>query len=74
MHQNTLAGKQSLLVVDTNEQAANLSSSLRAELVRLGLVTEEGVRLGLQETFAGVGDIVQARYNGWALAGIEGWE
>jgi conjugative relaxase-like TrwC/TraI family protein len=69
---DTLAGKHSLLVVDTNEQADRISAQLRAELVRLGRVEEHGVPLGLQDTYAGVGDIVQARRNGWHLAGVEG--
>ncbi|MHA6795918.1 MobF family relaxase [Pseudonocardia bannensis] len=69
---DTLAGQRSLLLVDTNEQAARLSSELRAELVRLGRVQETGVRLGLDGTTAGVGDVVQARRNGWHLAGVEG--
>ena len=69
---DTLAGRRSLLLVDTNEQAARLSAQLRAELVRLGRVSEDGVPLGLQGTVAGVGDLVQARCNGWDLAGLEG--
>jgi conjugative relaxase-like TrwC/TraI family protein len=69
---DTLAGRHSLLLVDTNEQAARLSAQLRAELVRLGRVEENGVPLGLQGTYAGVGDLVQARLNGWHLAGYEG--
>ena len=69
---DTLSGKDALLVVDTNEQAARLSASLRAELVRLGRVAEDGVPLDLQGTYAGVGDIVQARLNGWNLAGFDG--
>ena len=69
---DTLAGRRSMLLVDTNEQAARLSAQLRAELVRLGRVDEGGVRLGLQGTYAGVGDLVQARRNGWELAGHEG--
>lgn len=69
---DTLAGKRSLLVVDTNEQAATLSAALRAELVRLGRVQEHGVPLGRQGTYAGVGDLVEARANGWNLAGVEG--
>lgn len=69
---DTLGGRSTLLIVDTNEQAARLSSHLRAELVRLGRVSEEGVPLDLQGTFAGVGDVVQARLNGWDLAGFEG--
>jgi AAA domain len=69
---DTLAGRRSLLLVDTNEQAARLSAQLRAELVRLGRVQETGVPLGLQGTIAGVGDLVQARRNAWNLAGHEG--
>ncbi|GAY10918.1 MobF family relaxase [Pseudonocardia sp. N23] len=69
---DTLAGKRSLLLVDTNDQAARLSAALRAELVRLGRVAEDGVSLGSHGTYAGVGDLVQARANGWNLAGVEG--
>jgi conjugative relaxase-like TrwC/TraI family protein len=69
---DTLAGRRSLLLVDTNEQAARLSAQLRAELVRLGRVRESGVLLGLQGTYAGVGDLVQARRNGWDLIGHAG--
>lgn len=69
---DTLARRHSLLLVDTNEQAARLSAQLRAELVRLGKVSEHGVPLGLQGTYAGVGDLVQARLNGWSLADYAG--
>jgi conjugative relaxase-like TrwC/TraI family protein len=69
---DTLDGKRSQLVVDSNEQAARISAQLRAELVRLGRVAEQGVPLRLQGTYAGVGDLVQARRNGWELAGVEG--
>ena len=68
---DTLAGRHALLNVDTNEQVARISAQLRADLVRLGRVDEQGVRLGLQGTWAGVGDIVQARRNGWHLAGYQ---
>ncbi|GAA3537314.1 hypothetical protein GCM10022222_21250 [Amycolatopsis ultiminotia] len=69
---DTLAGKRSLLIVDTNEQAAHLCAELRRDLVRLGQVAEDGVPLGMQGTYAGIGDLVQARRNGWDLAGVEG--
>jgi conjugative relaxase-like TrwC/TraI family protein len=69
---DSLAGRRSLLLVDTNEQAALISAQLRAELVRLGRVEEQGVPLGSQDTMAGVGDLVQARRNGWQLAGVHG--
>src|SRR5207248_661586 len=67
-----LRGHQSLLTVDTNEQAARLSAQIRTELVALGRVSEHGVPLGLQATMAGVGDIVQARRLAWDLAGYDG--
>jgi ribosomal protein S18 acetylase RimI-like enzyme len=69
---DTLTGRHALLVVDTNEQAARISAALRGELVRLGKVAEHGVPLGLQGTYAGVGDLVQARRNAWHLAGLDG--
>jgi len=69
---DTLAGKRSLLIVDTNEQAAKLSAQIRADLIRLGKVAEDGVPLGLQHTTAGAGDVVQARKNQWDLAGVLG--
>ncbi|MFF4598126.1 MobF family relaxase [Amycolatopsis sp. NPDC001319] len=69
---DTLAGKHSILIVDSNEQAAHLCAELRRELVRLGKVAETGVPLDKQGTYAGVGDLVQARCNGWNLAGVEG--
>jgi len=69
---DTLAGRNTLLITDTNEQAARLSAKVRADLVRLGRVEEAGVPLGLQGTVAGVGDVVQARRNGWELAGYDG--
>jgi hypothetical protein len=69
---DTLAGRRSLLLVDSNEQAARLSAQLHSELVRLGRVAEHGVPLSAQGTVAGVGDLVQARRNGWELAGYQG--
>lgn len=69
---DTIDGKESLLVVSSNEAAARVSAQLRAELVELGRVSADGVRLGLQGTTAGVGDLVQARRNAWPLANWEG--
>ncbi len=68
---DTIAGRHSVLLVDDNDDAARLCGQLRAELVRLGKVDEHGVPLA-QGTVAGVGDLVQARWNGWDLAGVEG--
>ncbi|MQA15590.1 MAG: relaxase domain-containing protein [Pseudonocardiaceae bacterium] len=69
---DTLAGRESLLLVGSNEAAARTSAALRAELVALGRVAETGVDLGRQGTVAGVGDLVQARRNGWELIGVDG--
>ncbi|HCT80690.1 MAG TPA: TrwC relaxase [Micromonosporaceae bacterium] len=67
---DTVAGRHSLLVVGTGEEAADLSARLRARLVELGRVAAEGVPLGhesAQGTLAGAGDIVQTRRNDWRL-------
>jgi conjugative relaxase-like TrwC/TraI family protein len=64
---DTLVGKKSLLLVRSNDQAARVNAQLRAELVRLGKVAEQGVALGKENTVAGVGDLVQARHNHWNL-------
>lgn len=66
-----LAGRDALLLVGSNEQAARVSAAVRAELVALGMVAETGVRLGRDGTVAGVGDLVQARRNGWELVSPE---
>ena len=66
-------------MVGTNEAAARISNQLRAELIRLGRVQEDGVPLGEGEalaawrgTVAGVGDLIQARALAWHLRGFEG--
>ncbi|TCC35094.1 MobF family relaxase [Kribbella sindirgiensis] len=65
-----LNGRHSLLLVDTNDQAARVAAQLRARLVGLGRVDDTStVKLGLQGTRAGAGDIIQARRNDWAIAG-----
>ncbi|WP_246633220.1 MobF family relaxase [Pseudonocardia nigra] len=72
---DTIDGRDALLVVGSNEAAARVSAGLRAELVRLGKVQEDGVLLGMPGwagTAAGVGDLIQARRNAWHLKGWEG--
>jgi len=71
---DTLAGKESLLIVGTNAEAAQASAGLRAQLVSLGHVEERGTLLDRDGCFAGVGDRVQARRNGWDLLGVNGNE
>lgn len=69
---DTLQGKESVLLVSSNEAAAAAAAHLRAELVRLGRVEHDGVPLGRDGTVAGVGDRIQARRNGWDLIGHDG--
>jgi hypothetical protein len=69
---DTLTGKESLLLVGTNAAATRIASAMRDRLVELGRVEAAGVPLGMQGTVAGVGDLVQARRNGWELEGFEG--
>lgn len=72
---DTLAGRESLLLVGTNEAAARASAALRAQLVELGHVQEHGVRLGRpgwKDVAVGVGDLVQARRNAHELVGFAG--
>ncbi|MGH8920245.1 MAG: AAA family ATPase, partial [Actinomycetes bacterium] len=69
---DTLDGKDALLIVGSNAVAARVSNALRSELVRLGRVEERGVPLEMQGTYAGVGDLIQARRNAWHLDGWQG--
>lgn len=66
-----VGGKASLLIAATNDQAAELAARARADLVRLGIVTEEGVTLR-GETEAGVGDLLQLRDNNRQLVTASG--
>jgi conjugative relaxase-like TrwC/TraI family protein len=66
---DTLEGRESLLLVQSNQAADRVSAAARAELVRLGVVAEDGVALGRDGNTAGVGDVVQARRNGWHIGG-----
>lgn len=64
-----LNGKKPLLIAQDNAQVAELSARVRADLVRAGKVSEDGVvlRTGREEhgieTKAGVGDLIQLRRN-----------
>lgn len=66
---DVVEGRSSLLLVGSNEAAGRVSGMARAELVRLGRVDEDGVPLGKDGNTAGVGDVVQARQNGWRVPG-----
>jgi conjugative relaxase-like TrwC/TraI family protein len=66
-----LRGERSLLIAGTNEAAAELSSEIRAELVRLGRVRDDGVALH-DGNRAGVGDVIIARQNDYTITSAEG--
>jgi hypothetical protein len=68
-----LTGRSSLIVTPTNEQAAEVASHIRAELVALGHVDANGVRLH-DANRAGVGDLIATRRNDRSLDdGAGGW-
>lgn len=67
---DTLAGKTSLVVVATNEEASAVAATIRDELVALGRVNPIGLILGRDGNIAGVGDLIQARKNDWPASVI----
>jgi conjugative relaxase-like TrwC/TraI family protein len=72
-----LAGKDSLLIVATNDDAAELGARARADLVRFGQVAEHGVPLqgGRYPGYvAGVGDLVALRRNDRTIVSTQGAE
>ncbi|MBB5840195.1 MobF family relaxase [Kribbella italica] len=68
-----LAGLHSLLIVDSNAQAAEVSAQLRARLVEYKLVDDERtVALASTGNRVGAGDLIQTRLNAWHLNGYRG--
>uniref|UniRef100_A0AAU1M5M5 Relaxase domain-containing protein n=2 Tax=Streptomyces sp. NBC_00148 TaxID=2903626 RepID=A0AAU1M5M5_9ACTN len=73
-----LAGRTPLLIAQDNEQVAELSARVRADLVRAGKVSEDGVVLRTAreehgiETKAGVGDLIQLRRNNRNITAANG--
>ena len=68
-----LTGRDTLVIVPTNEGAAEVASHIRDELVALGRVEPAGVVLH-NATRAGVGDLVATRHNDRTLDdGCGGW-
>jgi len=59
---DTLSGRDSLLLAGTNDQAAELASRARQDLVRAGRVNPDGVAL-VDGNRAGVGDRIVTRTN-----------
>ena len=66
---DTVSGKESILLVGSNEAAGRLSGEARAALVERGSVEESGHYLGRDGNTAGKGDLIQARRNGWHING-----
>ncbi|SFO64464.1 AAA domain-containing protein, partial [Pseudonocardia ammonioxydans] len=58
-----LDGKSALLIVDTNQMAAELSKKIHKELIRLGHVDAEALATLPDGTEVGVGDLIQANNN-----------
>lgn len=58
-----LKGRTVLVTTGTNDLAGRIASEVRARLVEAGVVSGEGVHLGLDGGTAGVGDVVMARQN-----------
>lgn len=64
---DTLRGETSLVIAPTNQLAAQASAVIREQLVTLGKVEADGVLLGMDGNTAGVGDLVMARLNDYAI-------
>jgi conjugative relaxase-like TrwC/TraI family protein len=62
-----LSGRSVVVITGTNDQAAAVASSVRDQLVALGLVEADGVLLGRDRCTAGVGDLVAARRNDYGF-------
>ncbi|MBV9447733.1 MAG: relaxase domain-containing protein [Streptosporangiaceae bacterium] len=70
---DVLAGRDPVLVAQSNETAARLSSAVRAHLVGLGRVGQYGVPV-TYDNFASLGDLVEMRMNAPQLKGYLGNE
>jgi AAA domain-containing protein/TrwC relaxase len=68
---DTLAGKNSIVVVGSNELAADLSQQIRNRLIELGRVESLGVPLA-DENVAGAGDVIQTRRNDRGIRDLVG--
>ncbi|MFF3460458.1 MobF family relaxase [Streptomyces sp. NPDC002730] len=68
---DTLADRESVVMTVTNARATELSREIRTQLVRYGLVEENGLPL-VDDNRAGVGDLIQTRENDAKLKDSEG--
>lgn len=60
---DTLEGLDSLLIVGSNAEAADLSARIHAQLVELGRVQPEVLATDRDQNPLGIGDVIQARRN-----------
>ena len=68
---DTLRDRESVVMTATNARATELSREIRTQLVRYGLVEENGLPL-VDDNRAGVGDLIQTRENDAKLKDSEG--
>lgn len=68
---DTVADRESVVMTATNARATELSREIRTQLVRYGLVEENGLPL-VDDNRAGVGDLIQTRENDAKLKDSEG--
>ncbi|MBW4722422.1 MobF family relaxase [Saccharothrix obliqua] len=64
---DTIAGRESLLIVGTNAEAAELSQAIRRELVMMNRVDPVPIAELKDRTPLSVGDVIQARRNDWSI-------
>lgn len=64
---DTLEGRESLLIVRTNDDATELSRSIRAQLIDLGKVDGDAIAELRDGNRIGVGDVIQARQNDYNI-------
>ncbi|MDQ3432482.1 MAG: relaxase domain-containing protein, partial [Actinomycetota bacterium] len=64
---DTLDGQDSLLIVGSNQDAAELSSVVREQLVELGRVDAEVLATGSDKNAISVGDVIQALKNNYNI-------
>ncbi|UKD50742.1 relaxase domain-containing protein (plasmid) [Amycolatopsis sp. FU40] len=64
---DTLDGRDSMLIVRGNADAADMSRRVRDELVALGRVDANVLAVGKDDNAIGVGDVIQARKNSYSI-------
>lgn len=70
---DSLGGRQSLLIVPTNQQATELAGRIRTELLRLGRVEPDADAAVLRDgNRASRGDLIQTRRNNWSPTHLDG--